>query len=72
MLKERQQKSGAWDEFLQMCEAEYKASRQTRIDLRSGLESDNESLYTLVEEIKEEEVSYKEEIVDYGGPRDSD
>jgi len=72
MLKERQQKSGAWDEFLQMCEAEYKASRQTRIDLRSGLESDNESVYTLVEEIKEEEVSYKEEIVDYGGPRDSD
>ena len=47
-------------------------SENTGGSSRSGLESDNESVYTLVEEIKEEEVSYKEEIVDYGGPRDSD
>merc|ERR1712194_523101 len=50
----------------------YKAQRQTRIDMRGGLESDNESAYTLVEDVDEVEISYKEDCVDVGGPRDSD
>ena len=67
-----QQKSAAFEEWLKLKDDEYKAQRQTRIDMRGGLESDNESAYTLVEDVDEEEISYKEECVDRGGPRDSD
>ena len=36
---------------------------QARIDLRDGVESDNESAYTLIEDVDEVELSYKEEII---------
>jgi len=71
-LKDRQAKSNAFEEWVRTKEEEYKAERQGRIDLRGGLESDNESAYTLVEDIDEQELSYKEEMVYDGGPRDSD
>ena len=67
-----QQKSAAFEEWLKLKDDEYKAQRQTRIDMRGGLESDNESAYTLVEDVDEEEISFKEEVVDYGEQRDSD
>eukprot|EP00964_Phaeocystis_antarctica_P030438 scaffold17199_cov66-Phaeocystis_antarctica.AAC.2 len=67
-----QEKSAAFEEWLKLKDDEYKAQRQTRIDMRSGLESDNESAYTLVEDVDEVELSYKEDCVDVGGPRDSD
>jgi translation initiation factor 3 subunit B len=67
-----QQKSAAFEEWLKLKDDEYKAQRQTRIDMRGGLESDNESAYTLVEDVDEVEISYKEDCVDVGGPRDSD
>ena len=72
MLKQRQEKSQQFEAWLKMKDEEYKAQRQARIDMRGGLESDNESAYTLVEDVDEVELSYKEEIIDYGGPRDSD
>ena len=72
MLKDRQEKYRAFEEFLKVKEDEYKAMRPARIDLRGGAESDNESVFTLVEDVDEVELSYKEEIIDYGGPRDSD
>ena len=40
-----------------------RASRAQRIELRGGVESDNESAYTLIEEQEEEELSYKEEVI---------
>ena len=67
-----QEKSAAFEEWLKLKDDEYKAQRQTRIDMRGGLESDNESAYTLVEDVDEVELSYKEDCVDVGGPRDSD
>merc|ERR1711892_704553 len=67
-----QDKSQAFEEWLKLKDDEYKAQRQTRIDMRGGLESDNESAYTLVEDVDEVEISYKEDCVDVGGPRDSD
>ena len=67
-----QQKSAAFEEWLKLKDDEYKAQRQTRIDMRGGLESDNESAYTLVEDVDEVEISYKEDCVATGGPRDSD
>ena len=48
-----QQKSAAFEEWLKLKDDEYKAQRQTRIDMRRGLESDNESAYTLVEDVDE-------------------
>ena len=60
------------EEFLRAKAEEWAAQRQTRIDLRGGAESDNESAYTLVEEVDEVELDFKEEVVDYGGRRDSD
>ena len=72
LLKDRQNKSKAFEEWLKIKEEEYKANRLARIDLRDGVESDNESAYTLVEDVDEEEISFKEEVVDYGEQRDSD
>ena len=72
LLKQRREKSAAFEEFLRAKAEEWAAQRQTRIDLRGGAESDNESAYTLVEEVDEVELDFKEEVVDYGGRRDSD
>ena len=59
----RQAKHHAFEQFLIQKAEEYKATRQARIDLRGGVESDNESAYTLIEEQEEEELDYKEEII---------
>jgi len=62
-LKARQEKQRAFEEFLRIKAEDYKMARQARIDLRGGVESDNESAYTLVEEQEEEELDYKEEVI---------
>jgi len=72
LLKDRQNKSKAFEEWLKIKEEEYKTNRQARIGLRDGLESDNESAYTLIEDVDEEEISFKEEVVDFGVSRDED
>mmetsp|Transcript_34406 Transcript_34406/g.107948 ORF Transcript_34406/g.107948 Transcript_34406/m.107948 type:complete len:675 (+) Transcript_34406:83-2107(+) len=62
-LKARREKHRAFEEFLRLKAEEYRASRAQRIELRGGVESDNESAYTLIEEQEEEELSYKEEVI---------
>ena len=63
MLKQRQQKHRMFEEFLRAKAEEYKEKRQSRIDLRDGIESDNESAYTFIEDVDETELSYKEEVI---------
>jgi len=60
-LQQRKQQHADFEAFIQQKNAEYIAQKQLRMDLRDGAESDNSSAYTLVEDIDEQEISYKEE-----------
>eukprot|EP00310_Coccolithus_braarudii_P012456 CAMPEP_0183351492 /NCGR_PEP_ID=MMETSP0164_2-20130417/25201_1 /TAXON_ID=221442 /ORGANISM="Coccolithus pelagicus ssp braarudi, Strain PLY182g" /LENGTH=673 /DNA_ID=CAMNT_0025523685 /DNA_START=48 /DNA_END=2069 /DNA_ORIENTATION=+ len=63
MLKQRKEKHEAFEAFLSETRALYAQQRAARVELRGGLESDNESAYTLIEDVDEVELSYKEEII---------
>jgi translation initiation factor 3 subunit B len=62
-LKQRQQLHKDFESLLEELAAECKNARQLRIDLRDGIESDNESAYTLIEDVDEVELSYQEEVI---------
>ena len=54
----------AFEAFLRETSALYAEQRAGRVGLRGGVESDNESAYTLIEDVDEVELSYKEETID--------
>merc|ERR1712217_237908 len=60
-LKQRQQQHADFEAFITAMNAQFVAEKQARMDLRDGAESDNSSAYTLIEDIDEQELSYKEE-----------
>jgi len=62
-LKQRQEKYELFMAFVERKNVEYKEMRQARVDLRDGVESDNESAYTLIEDVDEQELNYREEIM---------
>ena len=64
VLKQRREKHALFEEFLKTKAEEYKQMRAERLGLRGGVESDNESAYTLIEDVDEVELSYKEEIIE--------
>jgi len=64
MLKQRKEKHEAFEAFLRETSALYAEQRAARVGLRGGMESDNESAYTLIEDVDEAELSYKEEVID--------
>jgi len=66
LLKQRQVKHAQFEGFLRAKADEYKQMRAKRIELRNGVESDNESAYTLIEEEEREMIEMVEEIVDDG------
>jgi translation initiation factor 3 subunit B len=66
LLKARQEKHKAFEDFLRIKAAEYDEMRPRRIELRGGVESDDEDAYTLVEEEEREQLELKEEIIDDG------
>ena len=57
-------RDAAFEAWLKAKAEEYKGARDKRIELRGGAESDNESAYTLIEDVEEIELSYKEEVID--------
>lgn len=63
MLRQRKEKYDKFMEFIEQASRAYKEQRQTRIDLRDGAESDNESAYTLIEDVDEQELNYREEVI---------
>jgi translation initiation factor 3 subunit B len=63
MLKQRKQQHADFEEFITAMNALYREQKQARTDLRDGDESDNSSAYTLIEDVDEVELSYKEEII---------
>jgi len=65
-LKERKEKHAAFEEFLRFKQREYDDMRAKRVELRGGLESDNESAYTLIEEEEREQMEVAEEVLDDG------
>jgi len=66
LLKQRQTKHKAFEEFLRQKSQEYADMRARRIELRGGAESDAESNYTVVEEEEREELERSEEVIDDG------
>ena len=66
LLKARQEKHKAFEEFLRIKAKEFDEMRPKRIELRGGVESDDEDAYTLVEEEEREEIARVEEIIDDG------
>ena len=66
LLKERQEKHKAFENFLRAKAQEYADMRPRRIELRGGVESDDEDAYTLVEEEERELIEQTEEIIDDG------
>jgi len=63
MLLQRKQQHAEFETFLHRMNDAYKAQKQERTDIRDGGESDNSSAYTLIEDIDEVELSYKEEVI---------
>merc|ERR1740138_807867 len=63
LLRQRQEKHKAFEEFLRVKATEYADMRPRRIELRGGVESDDEDAYTLVEEEEREEIEMTEEII---------
>jgi len=66
LLQERQQKSAAFELELKKRTEEYNRLRLQRIELRGGVESDNESAYTVIEEEERENLEITEEVIDNG------
>ena len=66
LLQRRKEAHQAFEEFLRIKQQEYEAMRPRRIELRGGLESDDEDAYTLVEEEEREQLGITEEIIDDG------
>ena len=66
LLKRRQEQHELFENFLRLKAEEYAGMRARRIELRGGVESDNESAYTLVEEEEREELEVTEETIDDG------
>jgi len=66
LLKKRQDQHAAFEEFLRVKAAEYSEMRPRRIELRGGVESDDEDAYTLVEEEEREQLEMTEEVIDDG------
>ena len=65
-LKQRKEKAAAFEHFLRVKAQEYAEMRPKRIELRGGVESDDEDNYTFVEEEEREEIEMVEEIEDDG------
>ena len=64
--KDRQHKHKAFEAFLRAKAAEYAELRSKRVELRGGVESDNESDYTIIEEEEREMLETTEEVIDDG------
>ena len=60
-LKQRKQQAADFEAFIKEMNQQYDGTKKARMDLRNGAESDNSSAYTLIEDIDEQELSYKEE-----------
>ena len=66
LLRARVEKHKAFEQFLRIKSEEYREMHAKRVELRGGVESDNESDYTIIEEEEREMLETFEEIIDDG------
>jgi translation initiation factor 3 subunit B len=66
LLAARVEKHKAFEQFLRIKSKEYQEMKAKRVELRGGVESDNESDYTIIEEEEREMIETTEEIIDDG------